>query len=227
MKPKAISYSALSSFENCGFQYYNRYLLKKFKDGEKSDKQDWGDEVHKQFDARMSIKTPLTDGLAEHETYMQKLDRYAGGDGVVFTEIKGALNTKLECIDFMSTDAFMRVIIDFVSVVRRGDALLTVDYKSGKEREGMERQLMMDAIYLWRLFPQVNIVDARFYYTSTKIERRHVWSRDQEPELWEVLLPTISQFKHAYATDTWPKRKSGLCRGWCEVQDCPNWEPKR
>lgn len=224
MQPKAISYSALSSFENCPFQYMNRFLLKKYKDGEKDDKRMWGDEVHTAFDYRQSIGQPLPAGMAEHEPFMLKLAKH---EGIIFTEMKGALDLELKPIDFFSANPFMRVVIDFLSVIRNGEHALSVDYKSGKYREGMERQLMMNTIYVFHLFPKVNIVDNRYYWTSTKTETRHVWSREQEGDLWDVLLPTIKQYKTAYRTDTWQKRKSGLCHGYCEVTDCENWEPKR
>lgn len=230
MKPRTISYSSLTLFENCGWAYFNDVILKRYKDTKEDDKdagQKWGDVAHKAFELRQSIREPLPEGLAEHETYMKKLAAYGDDAAIIFTELKGGLDTNLEPVEFFSKDPFMRVIIDFLSVVRNGESALSVDYKTGKYRDGMEKQLMMNAIFVWHLFPKVNIVDSRYYWTQTMKETRHVYSREQEPDFWDVLIPTIQLYKEAHKKEIWTKRPNFLCKGFCKTTDCEHWEPKR
>lgn len=226
MKPRTISFSSLQLFENCGWAYYNDVILKRYKDKEdkKDEKQMWGDMFHKAAEMRQSIGEPLPDGMAEHEPYMKKLGQH---DGIIMTEVKGALDTELNPCGFFDKDPFMRVIIDFLSVIRGGENALSVDYKTGKYHDGMERQLMMNAIYVWHLYPKINIVDSRYYWTQSMKETRHVYSRDQEEDLWAVLLPTIQQYKEAHKKEIWQKRPNFLCKGWCKTIDCEHWEPRR
>lgn len=224
MKPLPWSWSALTTHKNCGWQYHERYVSKRVKNTE-TEEQDWGKIAHSAFEARLDAKTPLPPSLMEHEGYVQKIEKHGG---ILFTEMQGCLDRNLTPIsDWWSDQVWVRVVLDVLSVIRNGENALVVDWKTGKQKDDMEGQLALFAIYVFCLFPKVNICDTRFYFTQTATEVRKVYGRDEQPRLWDMLLPALGQYRESFKTDTWQKRQSGLCNGYCPVTDCEFWKPKR
>lgn len=226
MKPLPWSFSALNTFITCGEMYRRKYITKDTKD-EDTEPKTWGLTVHKAFEDRMSLgekDAPLPLTLMDHEPYMKKIEAYGG---IVMTEIQGALDRNLMPVsEWFSKEIWFRVIVDLLSVIRDTSALV-VDYKTGKQKIEHEKQTALFAIFAWHLFPNIDIVDTRLYYTQTMSELRKVYSRSQENALWELFVPDLKQYVQAFRTDTFQKRPSGLCRGWCPVKDCQHWSPRR
>jgi hypothetical protein len=223
------SFSALNTFITCGEMYRRRYVTKDIKDDGPEDAKDWGTTVHKAFEDRMSLGkalAPLPLTLLDHEPYMEKLDKH---EGVIFTELHGALDRRLMPVaEWYSDEIWFRVVVDFISIIRGGNNALLVDYKTGKQKpEEHAKQCALFAIYTWHLWPKVDIVDTRLYYTSTLSEVRKVYSRKEEDQLWQLFIPDLQQYREAFKTETFQKRPSGLCNGWCKVTDCEHWREKR
>lgn len=217
--PLPWSPSALAQFRNCPKQYHEVRVVKSVKDVP-GEQQLWGLKVHKCFEDRQSVGTPLPPELETHETYMKKL---AAWEGVSLTEQKVGLDKRGQPCNFFDRDVWMRQVIDFKNI--DGETARIVDYKTGKVHDKFE-QLALNALHTFALHP-VQIVDARYYWTTTYSETRRVWDRKQIKELWAQFIPDLRQYAEAFKTDTWQPRPSGLCNGWCPVKTCEHWKPKR
>ena len=101
-----------------------------------------------------------------------------------------------------------------------------VDYKTGKKKAKWE-QLAMNAVHTFASHPEIERIDARFYWTVDQSEDRKVWGRAEIPMLWDMVLGDLRQYAEAFKTETWQPRQSGLCKGWCPVTKCNHWSPKR
>ena len=221
MKPLPCSPSALDDFVNCPYAYYRKKVLKDVK--QKSQAYlDYGNRVHKDFEMFLGYGTPLPDDVKEHAGTLQKLKSLPG---IFFTEQECAFNTQLQpCGYWDKKNLFMRMKIDFKLV--HEDKAKIIDWKTGKPHQKM-RQVEIYALHTFALHPTVQKVQSGYYWTKTKDTTAAVYTRDQEQELWDKLFPDLKQYTEAFKTETWQKRRSGLCRGHCDVTDCEFWSPKR
>lgn len=220
MKPKAWSFSALDTFKNCPRQYEAKYVSKTVQE-EKSEQMLWGERVHKAFELRQLDGTTLPAGLEQHEEYMRKLEALPGIHNV---EQKIALDRKRQPCNFFASDVWFRGIIDYIKVDSATAYL--VDYKTGKPHQKMD-QLMLFALHTFALYPDVNRVSVRFYWTQTLTETRAAYTRDESSALWAKFIPDLRQYAEAFKTNTWQPRQSGLCNGWCLVKECEFWKARR
>jgi hypothetical protein len=138
---------------------------------------------------------------------MLKLD---AKPGILWTELKINLDRHARPIN----DAFDQLIwfrggIDWLKV--EAPNACVVDYKTGKKHEKW-KQLAMYAIWTFLMFPDVDLVDARFYWTTDMTEGRKVWSRADIPELWAYFLGDLRQYVEAFKAEVWQPRPSGLCK---------------
>jgi len=223
MKPLPWSFTALDDFRTCPRQYYEKRVLKRFKE-EKSEQQIWGEQVHKAFELRQRDRVPLPAHLQEHEEFMQRLEKKPGRLAV---ELKIGLNKQAQPCLFFDPEVWFRGVIDYAKIdldAERPIATL-VDYKTGKEHQKFD-QLELFALYGFAKWP-VEMVNVQFYWTKTQQVTKRVIGREEVAEKWKKFIPDLKQFAQAFKTDTWQPRPSGLCNGWCPVTTCEFWKPKR
>ena len=220
--PLPWSHSALEDFKNCPRAYHDKRVTKRFP-VVKSVEQLWGSNVHKAFEDRQATRTPLPLDLQVHEKYMLKMEKWPG---ISFTETKIALDRRARPCHYFAADAWYRGVTDYQKIDKESGLGRLVDYKTGKKKEKWE-QLMINAIHMFTNFPNIKLIDARFYWTVDQTESRKVWARDEVPMLWAPFIGDLRQYAEAFKSDVWQPRPSGLCNGWCLSTDCSFWRPKR
>ena len=220
MQPKPWSFTALDTFKTCPRMYQAKNILKSVVEAE-TEQMRWGKMVHKHFEDRQAVKTPLPPELAAHEPYMLALETKPG---VTFTEMKCGIDIKLQPCHFFDRSVWCRIIKDFEKVSDKSSII--VDYKTGKPHQKPE-QLALFALHTFLMHPQVDLVNAQFYWTQSASTTKKVWGRDEIAGLWALFLPDLRQYAEAFQTDTWQPRQSGLCNGWCPVTECEFWRPKK
>ena len=144
--------------------------------------------------------------------------------GIHNVEQKIALDRKLQPTNFFAEDVFFRGIIDYIKV--DGACAYVVDYKTGKPHQKFD-QLQLFALHTFALYPDVDLVHVRFYWTQTEDETRYSYRRDDVAGIWRKFIPDLKQYAEAFKTDTWQPRQSGLCNGWCPVKECEFWKQRR
>ena len=220
--------SSLDTFVNCGKQYYHKYVAKDLPYEPPTVEQATGTAVHKAFEDYVNEDAELPPHLEMHKPF---LDRLMARAGVHWCEERVALTKTMRPVTWHPKQEapeplFWRGVIDFRKVDAEDPRATIVDYKTGKPHQKFT-QLSEYAIHTFLLFPNVELVDARFYWTQTMTVTRKVWARHEMDAIWADILPDLQQMKQAYATNTWQERPSGLCNGWCPVKKCQHWRPKR
>ncbi len=223
MRPLPWSPSGLEDFVNCPKAYCEKKVRKTIVE-EQTEQQIWGTWVHKQFEERLANGVVLPAELAVHEPYLKRLEDKPGH---FFCEIKGGLDKKGgTCSWDHKANLWARLVIDYLKVNEVTCSATIADYKTGRPHQKF-RQLSIYAIHTFLRFEFVDLINCQYYWTKTQEVTKKVYSRDDVPLLWAALIPDLKQYKEAFQTDIWQARKSGLCKGWCPVKDCENWEPKR
>lgn len=222
MRPKPWSFTSLEDFVNCPKAYHAKRIAKTVTDPP-TPHTIWGNYVHKQFELNQKDGTPLDPQLAEHQPLMDELRRF---EGFAFTERKVALSTQLRPCGQFDKDVWWRGVIDWGCIHPSGTTARLVDYKTGKPSVKY-RQLMLFALYMFIEQPNLQEIHTEYYWLQTKERKGTLYLRHQVPMFWRAFAADLRQYVHAFKTDTWQARPSGLCNGWCPLQSCQHWRPKR
>jgi hypothetical protein len=218
--PKPWSHSALEDFKNCPRSFAEKRIFKSVVET-KGEATVWGEEVHKHFEDYAQSGVALPPVLEVHAPFLRSLMTKPGAHGV---EQKIALNNKGQPCAFFDPDVWYRGVVDWMTVA--GTEALLIDYKTGKYHTKFQ-QLRLFALHTFAAYPAVQSVRAEYYWTLTLTTNRENYTRDMIPKLWAERIPDLRQYAEAFKTDTWQPRQSGLCNGWCPVETCEFWRPKR
>lgn len=220
MTPKPWSHSALDDFKNCPRSFYEKRIAKSVVET-KGEATIWGEVVHKHFEEFMRDGVALPATLGIHEEFLLKLQALPGTHGV---EQRIALNIHGQPCAFFDTNVWYRGVVDWMTV--NGTSAYVVDYKTGKHHTKFQ-QLRLFALHTFAMYPQVESVRADYYWTQMCTSNGETYLRSDIPKLWAERIPDLKQYAEAFKTDTWQPRQSGLCRGWCPVDTCEFWSPRR
>lgn len=218
----AWSHSALTDALTCGRSYYERKVAKRI--AEPFNVQgNWGDYVHKQFDAYMKAggQYELPENISMYEPYIAMFPRLPG---TVYSERKYAINRKMEPCTYFAPDTWCRCIVDILQL--NGSKALAVDHKTGKRKAGSS-QLRLCALMVFIHYPEVE--ECTVHFNWLKVDQRDVetFYRRDEVELWATFKPDLEAFVFMFKNNLFLPRPSGLCNGWCAVTDCEYWKPKK
>lgn len=98
-----------------------------------------------------------------------------------------------------------------------------VTHNTGR-RKPDDQQLQLFALLTFIHYPEVDHVRAAFVWLQTGAMDVRRYNRAEIPHLWQDILPDVKRLEHAFATDTWVPKPSGLCRGWCPCKSCSFWD---
>lgn len=231
MKVAPWSHSALTLHDTCAYQFQRVKVIKDLPPEAKSPEQDWGIYVHQQFEWKVSrpgFELPID--LQIHAPYLDKLIEDGEKPGCMLkAERKVALSNNpfgpCEYFD-KSKPVWWRGVIDAQVIDIPNQRARISDYKTGKKKNDWE-QLAENALWTFLEYPEVNLVNAQYYWVVDQSVTKKVWARHEIDELIGMFKPKLEAYVQSFKTDTWPKKQSGLCRGWCRVTDCDFWEPKK
>ena len=237
MTPKPWSISALDCHANCAWQYHEKYVAKNLPAEEKSSEQNWGIYVHKQFENYLtSAPAKLGDLIARKSGYEMPYDlrmhtTYLDGllqkDGILFAEREVALRRQpFGPCGKWDNKVWWRGVLDCTVVEAEESRATIADWKTGKKHDHWDQQAIY-AVWTFTAHPEVQLVNAQFYWTQTCEVTKKVWGRHEMDGLVGMFAPKLQAYVQSFKTDTWPKKQSGLCKGWCPVTTCQFWEPKR
>lgn len=217
MKPLPLSFTILDKHRTCPHQLF-RVKVKKDVKEEWNEANDWGNRFHKAVENFIAHGTPLEPEFAQYKPMVDALPKG------VQTEVELAVNTNLQRCAFFAKDVWLRAKVDLLFV--KGEKARIGDWKTGKNRKVTD-QLLLNAILVFLLFPEVNHVTVQFIWLQHKAVDPQTYTREQLPEMWAKVLPDIKRYRDDFRAETFPKRPNGLCRGWCPVKDCNFWSPKK
>lgn len=228
MKPLPWSYSALSSVDNCPKQHLEVKVLRNVKEIP-HDKNDWGVRAHKALEDACAGRRKLEPEMEHFQPLVDMVHEWAKDrtdDGAFLgLEHKIAITKDLKPSQFFGDGVWGRGVIDVLRILPGGTKAIVMDWKTGKRKPS--EQLILCALMVFYNYPRVDLIRTDFVWLKDGHRDKAYYARADIPEMWEKLVPLLSQYKDAFLKDSWPPRESGLCRGYCPVTSCTYWKPKK
>ncbi len=218
------SYTGLSGYKTCPFQFY-RTTIKKDIPKEETEALRLGRDIHKMFEDRLRDGSPFPQNFAHYEAYAKPILRW---DGITHVEVKLGVDASWGPAGFFERGVVAgRGAIDVLNI--DGPKGRIVDWKTGgKVRpDDCRAQFRLNAAMVFANYPQVQNVVGSWVHTA--IRKIHddglTLNRNEFGAVQEHVSLQTKDIETSEVTGTWPKRPSGLCRGWCPVKDCHHWKP--
>jgi predicted RecB family nuclease len=211
-----MSYSRLSTFENCPQQFDYLYVTKNVQVVE-SEAMAYGTRVHEALEmyAKSRDEKYLT---RETRKWKSLIDRLLEKKGTHLYEYQMAVTPELEPCDWMAKDVWLRGIADVLVV--DGDTAYCLDWKTGKVRDN-PTQLQLFACMVFLHFPEVKTVKTAFVWLKFDQVTDMVYKRSMFDPMWRNLMQRFDYAQETIDLGVFEAKPSGLCR-WCAARDiCP------
>lgn len=211
-----MSYSRLSTFENCQQQFDYLYVTKNVQVVE-SEAMAYGTRVHEALEmyAKSRDEKYLT---RETKKWKSLIDRLLEKKGTHLYEYQMALTPELEPCDWMAKDVWLRGIADVLVV--DGETAYCLDWKTGKVRDN-PTQLQLFACMVFLHFPEVQTVKTAFVWLKFDQVTDMVYKRSMFDLMWRNLTQRFDYVQETIDLGVFEAKPSGLCR-WCAAKDiCP------
>jgi hypothetical protein len=203
----------LKAYETCPKRWFH-YSIKKDVVEPKSQALIEGDALHKHFQDRLTLGTPLPMGYGQYEGILSK---FLHAPGATYAEQKLAITSDFQPTAFFNRDVWMRTVIDAAKV--REDQATVLDWKTGKPSDDITQlKLMAAAIFVHE--PSVQRVKAGLVFVAYGQTERAEFVREDQAEIWGEILPRVRALTEARRREEYPPKPSGLCRRFCAVTSC-------
>jgi len=217
-KPFSWSYSSLTELESCPMRYASRRFYCTTTELP-TEQTLWGERVHKAFEERVRDGKPFHPDLQIYEPWAKVLSQLPGDKQV---ERKFAVKNNYDPCGWVS--AVGRGVVDLLVI--DGDTASVVDYKTGKVKDD-ETQAKLFCWFVSNEYPQIE-----------KFKYRYIWLKVNKVSGGEILRKDlmatevnirhrVSVMERAWNDQTFPCFPSGLCNGWCPVDECIHWKPRK
>ena len=204
------SYSSLTAFETCPKRYQLTRLLKKVVEPQ-TEATTHGNEVHKALELATLGEKPLAD---KYKQYQPLVERLRAKPGKRLVEYKFGLTRGFKPTEFFAKDVWVRGVIDYALV--QPTTAFVLDHKTGKPKTDHD-QLKLFAGVAFSAFPYVEKVRTGYLWLAYNKMDTQDFTKDDVPAIWEDFGTRVQRMEHAFKTDNFPPRPSGLCRQWCPV----------
>jgi len=217
----AWSYSAIKTFDQCPKKYFHLKVVKDVKD-EPGEAADYGTAVHEAAELFITNGTPIPEKFAFMRPIVEPLARK---QGTKYAEIKIGVTEELQPCGFFDKDVWYRGIADLLIV--NGSKAWLVDYKTGKNAKYADmKQLDLLAGAVFIHFPDVETINSALLYVVSQEMPRKTHQRENLATYMSVFDPQLESLSDAMNNGVWNAKSSALC-GWCPVQTCEHWRPRR
>jgi RecB family exonuclease len=217
----AWSYSSIKTFEQCPKKYFHLKVVKDVKD-EPGEAADYGTAVHEAAELFITKGTPIPEKFAFMRTFVEPL---AKKHGTKYAEIKIGVTSDMKPCGFFDKDVWYRGIADLLIV--NGSKAWLVDYKTGKNAKYADmKQLDLLAGAVFIHFPKVETINSALLYVVSQEMPRKTHQRENLATYMSVFDDQLESLSDAMNNGVWNAKSSALC-GWCPVQTCEHWRPRR
>lgn len=226
-KPMSLSYSRLSTFENCPAKFDYLYVSKRVQD-QSNEASEYGNRVHEVLEhygtGELDMTTLTIEGHQTLEKWGAIVDKIKEQNGDKYYEYQMAVNRDLQPVDWFAKDTWIRSIADVLVV--DGDTAYCLDYKTGKVRDNPTQLQLFAAMVMWH-FPEVKTVKTSFIWLKFDEVTNSFYERRFLESLWTALEPRFDAVQDTIDLGVFDTKPSGLCP-WCPAKDmCPDARLKR
>lgn len=209
----AVSYSRLSTYEQCPQKFDYLYVTKAVQDSGNQYTQ-YGERVHESLEkyAKTGDESALTDETRQHKALV---DRILSKPGDKYFEYQMAIDQDEKQCDWFAKDVWIRSIADVLVI--DGDKAYCFDWKTGKVRDN-PTQLQLFSCMVMLCFPQVNEVKTAFVWLAHDKITSATYPRMQLSLLWQGLTTRFAQLQQSVELGVFKAKPTGLCR-WCPARE--------
>lgn len=207
MKKFPLSFSRLSTFEQCPKKFEYLYIAKSVQDLG-SVHTEYGTRVH---EALEKVATGAGQHTEESKPFATILAKIMAQPGQHYYEHQMALNADKQPCDWFAPDIWVRSIIDVL--VLQGEKAWVGDYKSGRIKDD-PTQLQLFAAMTFIHFPEVQTVKTSYIWLLKGEVTSLTYTRNMLPHLWLSLDQRFGRVQDAVDLGVFSAKPSGLCR-WC------------
>ena len=221
--------SSLKLHDTCPHRYYRERILKDVTPGT-SAPAEWGKLVHSQLEKAIKGEADWPEQWAHvSQAFRVWRLKYTAFQA----ERRLALDRALKPTDFYADDAWVRGIVDLILWDSRSGTMMLVDWKTGSVRPADAKlQMQFYALCAFRHSDKVRHVVTALEWIKHRESTRKTYTRDAENDLAEIIREKCEHVEHQVALmpddrntaeidRLFPRKASGLCRGWCGIYDCP------
>lgn len=221
-KVMPLSFSRLSTFEQCPAQFDYLYVSKRVQ-STSNEAADYGDRVHKVLEAygngSLDKDSLSEEGCSTLKQWGAVVEKIMARSGTKLFEQQMAVNRQLQPVDWFAADVWIRSIADVLII--DGDTAYCLDYKTGKVKDNPTQLQLFAAMVMWH-YPEVKTVKTSFMWlrfnemTNAKYERRFLAA------LWRGMEPRFDKVQEVIDLGVFDTKPSGLCP-WCPAKAiCPD-----
>lgn len=227
-KPMALSYSRLSTFEQCPAKFDYLYVTKRVKD-EDNIHTVFGSRVHEKLEnagKHGGVGVVLGDMHLDPEIapFLPLVQRILDQPGEKLFEHQMALTVAREPCDWFAPEVWLRGIADVLII--NGKTAAALDWKTGKVKNN-PTQLMLFAAMVMSNMPQIDVVKTAFVWLQHNDITPATYTRAQLPTMWGQLLPRFHAVQESVDLGVFKTKPSGLCP-WCPAKGiCPDARSRR
>lgn len=222
--PLPWSHSILSMFENCPHQFSEVKVYKRVQE-KPIDKREWGIRAHKALEDACAGRQPLGEEFKHLQPFVELIRSWQDMKGAkVYLEHKLAINKDATPCGFFADDVWARCVHDVLYIQHGGERAIALDWKFGRRKTS--EQMLRAALITFINYPNVNLIRTDYVWAKEGVRDPEFWTRDSMEQMWEKVLPVLKEYRQAFKDERWPKRESGLCRGYCPVSTCEYYREK-
>jgi len=207
-----ISYSRLSTFENCPLQFEYLYVNKAVQDNGNEFTQ-YGTRVHESLEHYAKTRDPEHLTL-ETRKFAPIVDRIMSKEGEKWFEYQMAISPDKTPCDWFSPTVWLRSVADVLIVHK--DTAWVLDYKTGKVKDN-PTQMQLFACMTMLHFPQVQKVKTSFIWLVHDSTTNAEYSREGFDGLWRGLEQRFARVQEGVDLGVFPAKPSRLCN-WCAAK---------
>lgn len=224
-----ISYSRLSTFEQCGLKFEYLYVTKQVIDSG-SEATHYGTRVHEALElygkalaTGKSKEVAADEALAgtnnEAVSWLPLVDKINSQQGDKYYEYQMSITSDKKPCDWFASDVWLRSIADVLII--NGKQATIIDWKSGKVRDNPS-QMQIFAMMVMLHFPQVETVKTSFVWLVYNKITNITFTRRMIEGLWSALNPRFDALQDAVDVGAFKATPSALCNWCCAKNICPS-----
>lgn len=205
-----ISYSRLSTFEQCPLKFEALYVEKTCKD-EGSPASREGQKIHEALAEYGERSRPMPQSLRR---FQPTVDKVLAQEGEKLFEYQIALTPDRKETGWFDKNVWLRAVLDVL--VLNEDKAVVIDWKTGK-RKPDPTQLQMFAAVVMTAFPEIDRVRSAYVWLKDGTIDSSVVGREQLDSLWEGLYSRFDRVQEAVDDGYFEAKPSYLCK-WCPAR---------
>lgn len=218
-KPMAVSYSALSDFQQCPRKFHSTRILKKFPFVE-TEATRFGKRVHSNLENYIKAGTPMDEDISHLQQVGEAIRKKAGR---IYTEVRLASDWNLNSTGYFDPDVWMRAQAD-VLIVNNEEGEL-IDWKTGSDKYPDTFQLDIAASLAFARFPSLQTVIGKLVFLKGGSITQERYYREDVQGMWSEIQRRGAAIEQARALNQWPEKQGPLCP-WCPDTECQFWRPQ-